>query len=133
MVIRVTRASSRPDGIRWNAFSVAAVAIFIGLAIYGVAQQRVGPVRGNAAESLVTMMSNESGITDVQDRKPYLVLTVHADFWDSSSSSERKDWIRDLSRLAERHGYTGLALRSSSGVPLAEWVRGRGIDFAEDS
>lgn len=133
VVIRVTEASSRPGGFRWGALSVVAVAIFAGLAIYGVAQHRVQAGRGNAAESLATMMSNESGITHVQDRRPYLVLTVHADFWDSTSGSERRNWIRGLSRLAERHGYSGLAVRSSSGVPLAEWVRGRGISFPEDT
>ena len=103
--------------------------MIVGLATYGVSRLRNDPVQGDASGSLTTAVASMPGVTEVTDRMPYIVLTVHDDFWAERGDSARKDWIRELSRMTERHGYSSLVVRSTDGTPLAEWVRGRGIKF----
>jgi len=105
-------------------------AIVVGLIGYGVSGLTASPVEGDASESLTAAVSAMPGVTEVNDRMPYIVLTVRDEFWNDRGESARKDWIRELSRMTERHGYSGLVVRSTGGTPLAEWVRGRGIKFS---
>jgi len=130
LIVHSTEPKPQPRKLGKWLFAVVATAALVAAAIYGVGLQRPEPVQGDVSESLMSLMSKMSGITNVQDRNPYVVLTVHADFWSEASDSRRSDWIEDLSRLSERHGYTGLLIRSSGGAPLAEWVRGRGVQYA---
>jgi intracellular sulfur oxidation DsrE/DsrF family protein len=120
----------RPTRVRGFLIPIAGFLALVAVGIYGLARNAGTPIQGDASESLIAAMADVRGITEVQDRMPYIVLTVHADFWASSGESERHDWIGELSRTVERHGYTGLLVRTTSGVPLAEWVRDRGVKFA---
>jgi hypothetical protein len=120
---RVTRA-------RGFLLPVAVFLTLVGVGIYGLVRNAGLPIQGDASESLNAAMAGVRGITEVQDRMPYIVLTVHSDFWTSSSKPERRDWIKGISRTVERHGYSGLVVRSTSGVPLVEWVQDRGVKFA---
>lgn len=114
-------------------FWLVLLAMAGGLAAVGVERLRSAPpIQGDASSSLTTAMADFPGITAVQDRNPYVLLTVHTNFWDTTNNSRRQEWINDLRRLAERHGYSGLMLRSTGGVPLAEWVQDRGIKYAAE-
>jgi hypothetical protein len=122
--------SPRPARVRGFLIPIAVFVALICLGIWGLTRNTGTPIRGDASESLIAAMSETRGITEVQDRMPYVLLTVHADFWASSGDAEHDAWIEELSRTVERHGYTGLVVRSTSGVPLAEWVKDRGVRFA---
>lgn len=123
---------ARPSRFRSHVLGIAVSAMVVGLAAYGVSGFRDTAVKGDASESLNAAVSSIPGVTEVQDRMPYIVLTVREGFWDASDPSTHEDWVDNIRRLVERHGYSGLVVRSTGGTPLAEWVHDRGIKFATD-
>ena len=128
-LVHVEANAVRPGRFRSYLLGTVFGLMLVRIVGYGVMQFKNAPIQGDASESLTAAVAGVPEVTEVQDRMPYIVVTVRADFWDTSGESQRKDWVRDLSKLSERHGYSGLVVRSTGGTPLAEWVRGRGIKF----
>ncbi len=122
---------TKPAPSRGYLIPLVVFAMLAVLGIYGLSSKEKAPIRGDASESLTAALSGAPEITEVQDRMPYVILTVRESFWTSSSESEREDWIEDLSKPVSRHGYSGLVVHLTSGAPVAEWIRDRGVKFAD--
>ncbi|NIM01175.1 MAG: hypothetical protein GTN89_10070 [Acidobacteria bacterium] len=109
--------------------AIAAVALLAAV-IYGVTYEKA-PVE--EVEPLATVMLGLSGVEQVRDRNPRIVLTVADGFWNASSERRRQGWLKDLSLLAERYDYSGLEVQSERGKTLAKWAKGQGVEFTEGS
>jgi hypothetical protein len=63
----------------------------------------------------------------IEDRWPSLFVTVKTQAWDGLSDRERTRFAQELSNKLSPDGYSGALIRSTDGVPLAEWLRGGGV------
>jgi hypothetical protein len=63
----------------------------------------------------------------IEDRWPSLFVTVRTPAWDGLSDRERIRFAQELSNKLSPDGYSGALIRSTDGVPLAEWLRGGGV------
>jgi hypothetical protein len=63
----------------------------------------------------------------IEDRWPSLFVTVKTEAWDGLSDRERTRFAQELSTKLSPDGYSGALIRSTDGVPLAEWLRGGGV------
>ena len=119
-VVLRDQAPSAGSGARWQFLALLMVAV----AVWGGVQRfrGEGATEQPATRSVATAsFGTAPGVVFVQDRHPYVVLSVDAPFWDERDVEARLGWVQELVGQAESRGYQGLVVRNAAGQPLAEW------------
>jgi hypothetical protein len=62
-------------------------------------------------------------------RHPSLFVTVDAAAWAGLSDAQRLERVELLSSMLRRRGFEGALLASTDGRPVAQWLRGRGVEL----
>jgi hypothetical protein len=82
---------------------------------------------------LVTLddLAHAHEFVEVAARPPSLFVDADAAAWKRLSQAEKWARVRETSEVVAPLGYEGLLVRGPDGEPLAQWVRGRGVQLLD--
>lgn len=66
-----------------------------------------------------------------EPRPPSLFVTLAPGAWDSLSSPDRRELLKNLAAVAKDHGYLGVLVRTPAGKPVGHWLKVSGFDEIE--
>jgi hypothetical protein len=68
-------------------------------------------------------------LRQVDARPPSLFVRVDGAAWSALDDTDRTELLEEMSRVLERHDYSGAFIETEQGLPVAQWLRERGPEL----
>jgi hypothetical protein len=87
--------------------------------------------RGKGEPAGLTLEAFDGALAEIETRPPSLYGTVERARWEALDAGARSEVVERVAEVLNRHGYRGALLRTEDGVPVAQWLKQRGVLLLE--